>query len=84
MSMVRRVIYKLGRTIKATLSALMYYRVSFLEHYHGPDFMAAIQEYDQELESMIDHTDDEGSYFEAREKLWEVCKDRHLKIWEDF
>jgi hypothetical protein len=80
-TVIRSLIYRLGCALKATLSCLLYNRVSFLEHYHGPDYLAVIQDYDNELRAKI-KSDEDGSYYDAREKLYEACEDRGVKIWE--
>ena len=74
--------YKIKCIIKAALSALMYRKESFLLHYHGPDLMAAIQEYDNIVRAKCKYTDEEGSWEDARDLLWEIINNKGLSIWD--
>jgi hypothetical protein len=73
-----RVIYKLGCTFKSTLSLVMYNKESFIEHYRGPDYAAAVEEFSNFLKweykagRQIDP-------WEAREKLSEILYNRGIR-----
>jgi hypothetical protein len=72
-----KVYYRLGCTFKSTLSLIMYNRVSFIEHYQGPDLKAAVEDYltylkwEYKAGRQIDP-------WEAREKLAEKMYDRGI------
>jgi hypothetical protein len=83
----RRFNYSLGKVIKSIIASVMYRRESFLEHYHGPEYMAVLQDYDNVLRNKIKHTNsagcsEVGSYYDARELLFEELEEHNLKIWE--
>jgi hypothetical protein len=72
---LRRLTYWLSRVIKSIISLIVYNFEEFMEHYHGPDYQAAIDDYFEYLkweykaDRMIDPHD-------AREKLAEFLYDR--------
>ena len=76
---IKRAITKITVSILASIA----YRIeSFREHYQGPDMMRAIEEYDNALRSKIKYTDDDGSFEEARDMLWDEMSERNIKIWD--
>ena len=82
MTIIRRLTYWSGRVIKSIFCLITYQWEQYLEHYHGPDYQAIIQDYDNELRAKIKYTDEEGSYEDARDILWEVYESRGLSIWD--
>lgn len=80
--MMYRIRSTITKIINSILASILYRRESFLGHYHGPDMMAAIQEYDNRLRSKIKYTDDYGSFEEARDMLWDEMSERNIKIWD--
>lgn len=82
MTKLRQLKYWLGGVIKSILTLIMYQKDSFLEHYHGPDYVAALQSYDNALRSKTKWGDEEGSYEKARDMLWEEMGERGLRIWD--
>jgi hypothetical protein len=78
----RRFNYLLGKVVKSIICEVMYRRESFMEHFHGPDYLGALQDYDNELRAKIKWTNEVGSWRDARELLFQEMEDRNLKIWE--
>ena len=68
--------------IKSILASITYRFDSFLDHYHGPDYRIIIQDYDNALRGKIKYTDEEGSFEDARDLLWEQLEGRGLTIWD--
>ena len=64
------------------IASIMYQIECFMEHYNGRKYKSVIQDYDNFLRSKIKHTDEEGSYEDARDELWAQAKDRGLSIWD--
>ena len=71
------------KVIASIISSIAYRIDSFYDHYRGPSYIAAIQEFDNFLRGQIKHTENKGSYEEARDVLWREFKDRGLVIWDD-
>ena len=72
------------KVIASIIASIAYKIDSFYDHYRGPSYIAAIQEYDNFLRSEIKHTDHQGSYEDARDELWQQFKDRGLTIWDRY
>ena len=72
------------KVIASIISSIAYRIDSFYDHYRGPSYIAAIQEYDNYLRNQIKHTENKGSYEEARAVLWQEFKDRGLVIWDRY
>jgi hypothetical protein len=53
-----------------------------MEHFHGPDLLAALQDYDNALRNKIKHSGDDGNWYMARELLFEEMEEHNLRIWE--
>lgn len=74
--------YRLRKAMKSIICLVTYHFNQFSEHYHGPDYLAILQDYDNELRAKVKYSDEEGSYEDARELLWEIAGDKGLNIWE--
>jgi hypothetical protein len=71
--------YKLGCTIKATLSLIMVNRENFQAHYQGPDLRNAIDDYINWLKWEY-KGNRKIEPWEAREKLAEFLDDRGVNV----
>jgi hypothetical protein len=70
------------RIISSILASISYNIDSFKEHYHGPDYKAILQDYDNILRTKLKYTEEVGSFEEARDVLWETLADRGLSVWD--
>ena len=75
-------LYKIFQVLSAIISSISYRIDGFLDHYNGPKYRFALQDYDNFLRSQIKHTDNEGSYEDARDELWAQLKAWGVTIWE--
>ena len=77
---LRKFTYWSSRVIKSIICMIVWKTEQFLDHYRGPKYLGIIQELDIELRSKVEYTDEEGSFDEARDILWEIAKDRGLQL----
>jgi hypothetical protein len=81
-NMLYRVRTAIVKVIVSIVASIAYQIESFHECYLGQDYKAVIQDYDNALRSKIKWTDEEGSYEDARDILWEEMQSRGLKVWD--
>ena len=70
------------KIFNSIIASITYRSDSFLLHYHGPDYIAAIQDYDNALRAKVKWTEEEGTFYDAREMLYEAMQNRGINIWD--
>lgn len=74
--------YTLEKAICSIVCLIAYQFVQFKDHYRGPRYLAAIQDYDNELRNLIKYGDADGSYEDAIDKLYNIMNKWDIKIWK--
>ena len=74
--------HRVKKIINSIFGAIYYRSESFMDHYNGPKYRAVIQDYDNFLRDQIKHTDNQGSYDDARDELYAHLRDRGLTLWD--
>ena len=64
------------------IASIMYQVECWTEHYNGPKYKSVIQDYDNFLRDQIKHTDNQGSYDDARDELYAQAKAWGVSIWD--
>ena len=80
--MFYKIRYKFFQVLSAIISSVSYRLDGFMDHYNGPKYRAVLYEHDRFLRNQLKHTDNLGSYREARDNLWEELKEWGVTIWE--
>ena len=80
--MLYKIRYKIFQVLSAIISSVVYRIVGFMDHLNGPKFRAVLQDHDDFLRNQLKHTDNIGSYREARDNLWEELEEWGVKIWD--
>ena len=75
-------LYRVKKIINSVFAAICYRSESFMYHYNGPKYRAVIRNYDNFLRHQIKHTDNQGSYEDARDELYAHLRDKGLTLWD--
>ena len=80
--MRKTITYRVKDVFSSILASIMYRTETFLDHYNGPKYKSVIQDYDNALRAKIKYTDEEGSYEDARDMLWDEMQTAGLTVWD--
>ena len=80
--MMNNMRHRAKKIINSIFGAIYSQSESFMDHYNGPKYRAVIQDYDNFLRDQIKHTDNQGSYDDARDELYAQLNDRGLVLWD--
>ena len=69
--MFYKIRYKIFQVLSAIISSISYRIDGFMDHYNGPKYRAVLREHDDFLRNQLKHTNNIGSFKEARDNLWE-------------